>query len=66
MTKENVIQVSPYKYVKDVTIPLKTTISRADALKAFYDLRDQVADLPEITLEEINAEIESARAERKR
>ena len=55
MTKENVIQFSPYKYVKDITIPLKTTISRADALKAFYDLRDQVADLPEITLEQINA-----------
>ena len=38
----------------------------AEAKNAFYALREQVADLPEMPLEEINAEIKAARAERKR
>jgi len=40
-------------------------ITRAEALEAFRALRRQAADLPEISLEEINAEIEASRAERR-
>lgn len=42
------------------------TLTRADALDAFYEARRQMADVPEMTLDEINAEIAAARAERKR
>ena len=41
-------------------------VTRAEALRAFEDLRAQASDLPELTLEEINAEISAARAERKK
>ena len=40
-------------------------ISYADALKAFEELRKQAADLPEMSLDEINAEIVAVRADRK-
>lgn len=40
-------------------------ITRAEARQAFYDLKAQASDLPEMSLEEINAEISAARAERK-
>lgn len=42
------------------------TITRAEAKNAFYELRRQAADVPEMSLEEINAEILAVRAERKR
>lgn len=42
------------------------TITRGDALDAFYSARQQMADEPEMSLEEINAEISAARADRKR
>ncbi len=35
-----------------------------EALEAFEELRRQAADVPEMSLEEINAEISAARAER--
>jgi len=38
----------------------------AEAKNAFYALREQSADVPEMLLEEINAEINATRAERKR
>ncbi len=41
-------------------------ITRTDALKAFYEARKQTADIPEMSLEEINEEIKAARASRKR
>lgn len=41
------------------------SISRAEAWEAFQELRKQAADLPEMSLEEINAEIAAARAERR-
>lgn len=41
-------------------------ISRADTWHAFEQLRKQVADMPEMSLEEINAEISAVRAERRR
>lgn len=37
----------------------------AEAKNAFYALREQSADVPEMLLEEINAEIKATRAERK-
>lgn len=41
------------------------TITHAEALAAFEQLRKQAADVPEMSLDEINAEISAARAERK-
>lgn len=51
-------------------VPFKTTlpentVTRADALDAFEELRRQAADVPEMTLDEINAEIRETRAARK-
>ena len=40
-------------------------ITHAEALSAFEQLRSQAADVPEMTPEEINAEIAAARADRK-
>lgn len=50
-----------------VTIPTDT-ITRADAMSAFDRLRSQAADVngvDEMTLDEINAEISAARADRR-
>lgn len=41
------------------------SISHAEAWEAFQELRGQVADLPEMFLEEINAEIAAVRTERR-
>lgn len=43
----------------------ETKMTRADAQRAIDDLRAEAAELPETTLDEINAEINAARAERK-
>ena len=40
-------------------------VTRTEAQRAIDELRAEAADLPEMTLEEINAEIAAARAERK-
>lgn len=45
---------------------LEQTITRTEAKKAFYELRKQADDVPEMTLDEINVEILAVRAERKR
>ncbi|MGN0162738.1 MAG: type II toxin-antitoxin system RelB/DinJ family antitoxin [Candidatus Ornithomonoglobus sp.] len=52
-------------------IPFETrlpqnVITRAEALSAFEELRRQAADVPEMTLDEINAEISEARKTMKR
>lgn len=47
----------------EATLPEKT-ITRAEAKRAFYELREQAADVPELSLDEINAEISAARTER--
>ena len=44
----------------------ETRMTRAEARQAIDDLRAEAAGLPEMTLDEINAEIAAARAERKR
>lgn len=41
------------------------SISRAEAWEAFQELRKQAADLSEMSLEEINAEIAAVRAGRR-
>lgn len=43
---------------------LETTITRAEAKNAFYELREQAADVPEMSLDEVNAAISAVRAER--
>jgi len=40
-------------------------MTRIEAQKAIDDIREEAASLPEITLDEINAEISAVRAERK-
>lgn len=40
--------------------------SRVDAWNAFQELRKQAADVPEMSLDEINAEIAAVRVERRR
>lgn len=49
----------------DLTLP-EQTITRAEAKNAFHELRRQAADVPKMSLDEINAEIMAVRAERKR
>ena len=44
----------------------KTVISRDEAWNAFEELRRQASDLPEMSLEEINEEINAVREERRR
>lgn len=46
-------------------LPERYRITRSEALATINALRDEAADLPEPSLEEINAEIAAARAERK-
>ncbi len=43
----------------------ENVVTRAEALEAFEEMRRQAADVPEMSLEEINEEIRSVRAERK-
>lgn len=43
----------------------ENVVTRAEALEAFEEMRRQAADVPEMSLEEINEEISNARAERK-
>ena len=40
-------------------------ITRKDALGAFYSSRQQMADEPEMSMDEINAEVSEARANKK-
>ena len=47
------------------TLP-ETRMTREEVRQAIDDLRAEAAGLPEMTLEEINAEISAARAERRR
>ena len=61
MNKSKMVKGVPF----DVRLP-ENTVTRAEAMRAFEDLRAQASDLPEMTLEEINAEISAARAERKK
>jgi DNA-damage-inducible protein J len=48
----------------DTTLP-KDVLTRTEAMNALEDLFSQAADVPEMSLEEINEEIAAARAARK-
>jgi len=61
LTRSKMVKGLPF----EATLP-ETKVTRAEAKNAFYALREQAADVPEMSLEEINAEIKAARAERKR
>lgn len=43
----------------------ENVVTRAEALEAFEEMRRQASDVPEMSLEQINEEIRSVRAERK-
>lgn len=47
------------------TLP-ESRMTRAEARKVIEDMRADAAGMPEMTLEEINAEIDAVRAERRR
>lgn len=70
-TDDNEMTFDEQTYIRDArekanaTLP-ESTITRAEAKNAFYELREQAADVPEMSLDEINAEISAVRAERKR
>ena len=56
------------KLERGIPFPTKlpqTMITRSKALEAFDSLRQQASDIPEMSLDEINAEIAASRAERK-
>lgn len=61
MNKSRMVRGVPF----DVRLT-ENTVTRAEAMRAFDDLRVQASDLPEMTLEEINEEISAARAEREK
>ncbi len=61
MTRSKMVKGLPF----EAKLP-QQTITRTEARNAFYELREQASDVPEMSLDEINAEIEAVRAERKR
>ena len=70
-TDDNEMTFDEQTYIRDArekanaTLP-ESTITRAEAKNAFYELREQAADVPEMSLDEINAEISAVRAKRRR
>lgn len=57
------------KLVRGLPFPTslpETTITKSEGLEAFYEMRKQAADVPEMTLEEINNEISEVRKERRK
>ena len=60
MTRTKMVKGLPF----EATLPEKT-IPRTEARNAFFELRKQATDLPEMSLDEINAEISAVRTERK-
>jgi len=61
MTRSKMVKGLPFA----ATLP-EQIVTRSEARDAFRELRDQAAGVPEMSLDEINAEISAARAERKR
>lgn len=64
MAEQVLIQFRADKALKqEVTLP-ENIITKADAKNAFHELRRQAADVPEMTFDEINAEISAIRKEK--
>ena len=61
MTRSKMVKGLPF----EATLPADT-ITRTDAINAFWKARNQASDVQEMSLDEINAEISAARAERKK
>ncbi len=61
MNRSKMVRGLPF----EATLP-QNTITGEEAKNAFHELRRQAADIPEMSLDEINAEIQAVRAERKR
>lgn len=60
MAKSKMVKGLPF----EAMLP-ENTITRIEAKNAFHELREQAADVPEMSLEEINAEILALRTERR-
>ncbi len=61
MAKSKMVKGPPF----EVKLP-EQTITRTEAKNAFYELRKQAANVSEMSLDQINDEIQAVRAERKR
>lgn len=59
MAKSKMVKGLPF----EAQLP-ENTITRAEAKNAFHEMRRQAADIPEMSLDEVNAEISELRAER--
>lgn len=59
MTRSRMVKGLPF----EATLP-ERSVTRAEAKRAFYELRRQAAEVPEMSLEEINAEISAVRGNR--
>ena len=57
------------KLVRGIPFPTslpENIITNSEGLEAFYEMRKQAADVPEMTLDEINAEIAEVRKQQKK
>lgn len=61
MAKSKIVKGLPF----DAMLP-ENTITRSEAKNAFHEMRKQTSDIPEMSHDEINAEILAVRTERKR
>lgn len=59
MTRSRMVKGLPF----EATLP-EHSVTRTEAKRAFYELRRQAAEVPEMSLEEINAEISAVRGNR--
>lgn len=60
MVRSKMVRGIPF----DTVLP-ETTVTRAEGLAAFDELRRQAADVPEMSLDKINAEIADVRKNRR-
>ena len=51
--------------VEDIYLPLQPNITREEAVIAFQNLRRQAKNVPEMSIDEIDAEINAVRIERR-
>lgn len=59
------VQFRADKSLKQEGTEIYEVITRNDGINGFYEIRRQLADVPEMSLDEINAEIVKVREERK-
>lgn len=61
MVRSKMVRGIPFE-----TVLPETAVTRAEGLAAFEELKKQASDVPEMSLEEINAEIAEVRQNRRR